>query len=53
MTELGKAAGFWLQDVADRLTVKPPAMYSHFQSRNDLIEKLANKISRDALFGSF
>ena len=35
--------GFRLQDVADRLNVKPPALYNHFTSRDDLIARLAEK----------
>ena len=45
--------GFRLQDVADRLKVKPPALYNHFQSRDDLIARLAEKLSRDAEDGFF
>ena len=45
--------GFRLQDVADRLKVKPPALYNHFQSRDDLIARLAEKLSRDSREGFF
>ena len=45
--------GFRLQDVADRLNVKPPALYNHFTSRDDLIARLAEKGSRLALAGYF
>ena len=45
--------GFRLQDVADRLKVKPPALYNHFKSRDDLIARLAEKLSRDSQEGFF
>ena len=41
--------GFQLQEVADRLDVKPPALYNHFASREDLVAQVARKVSRDAI----
>lgn len=38
--------GFRLQDVADRLNVKAPALYNHFQSRDELIAQVGVKLSR-------
>lgn len=40
---------FQLQDVAERLGVKPPALYNHFASREDLVAQVARKVSRDAI----
>ena len=37
--------GFRLQDVADRLGVKAPALYNHFESRDHLVSQLARKMS--------
>jgi AcrR family transcriptional regulator len=37
--------GFKLQDVAERLGVKTPALYHHFESRDDLLIQLANRTS--------
>ena len=38
--------GFRLRDVADRLNVKAPALYNHFQSRDELIARVGVKLSR-------
>jgi AcrR family transcriptional regulator len=34
--------------VAHRLGVKPPALYNHFASREDLVAQVARKLSRDS-----
>lgn len=39
--------GFRLQDVADQLGLKPPALYKHFASRDQILSELTVKISRE------
>ncbi len=34
---------FQLQDVADRLGVKPPALYNHFRGREDLLQQVDSR----------
>ena len=45
--------GFRLQDVASRLKVKPPALYNHFRSKDDLLGQLATDLSQIALSGYY
>lgn len=45
--------GFRLQDVASHLGVKAPAIYNHFASRDDLLIRLAEKLTTDAIQSAY
>jgi len=38
-------ADFQLQEVADRLGVKPPALYNHFRGREDLLQQVDSRVA--------